>query len=89
MLCGLSGGVDSSVAAMLVHRAVGKNLTCIFVDHGLLRKGEGDLVEQVFKKEFDINLLRVNAGERFLSKLRGVTDPERKQIGRASGRERV
>ncbi|NBJ89742.1 glutamine-hydrolyzing GMP synthase [Acutalibacter sp. 1XD8-36] len=79
VLCGLSGGVDSSVAAMLVHKAVGKNLTCIFVDHGLLRKDEGDLVEQVFKKEFDMNIIRVNAGERFLTKLQGVTDPERKR----------
>lgn len=64
---------------MLVHKAVGKNLTCIFVDHGLLRKDEGDLVEQVFKKEFDMNIIRVNAGERFLTKLQGVTDPERKR----------
>ncbi len=79
VLCGLSGGVDSSVAAMLVHKAVGKNLTCIFVDHGLLRKDEGDLVEQVFKKEFDMNIIRGNAGERFLTKLQGVTDPERKR----------
>ena len=79
VLCGLSGGVDSSVAAMMVHRAIGKNLTCIFVDHGLLRKGEGDLVEQVFQKEFDMNIIRVNAGERFLGKLAGVTEPERKR----------
>ncbi len=79
VLCGLSGGVDSSVAAMLVHRAVGKNLTCIFVDHGLLRKDEGDLVEQVFRQEFDMNLIRVNAAGRFLDKLAGVTDPERKR----------
>ena len=64
---------------MLVHRAVGKNLTCIFVDHGLLRKDEGDEVENVFRKQFDINLVRVNAQERFLSKLAGVTDPERKR----------
>lgn len=79
VICALSGGVDSSVAAVLVHRAVGKNLTCIFVDHGLLRKGEGDEVEQVFRKQFDINLVRVNAQERFLSKLAGVTEPERKR----------
>ena len=79
VLCGLSGGVDSSVAAMLVHRAIGKNLTCIFVDHGLLRKDEGDMVERVFKKEFDMNIIRVNAGERFLTKLQGVEDPERKR----------
>lgn len=79
VLCALSGGVDSSVAAMLVHRAVGKNLTCIFVDHGLLRKNEGDLVETVFKKEFDMNIIRVNAADRFLGKLAGVTEPERKR----------
>ena len=79
VLCGLSGGVDSSVAAMLVHKAIGKNLTCIFVDHGLLRKDEGDMVEQVFKKEFDMNIIRVNAADRFFSKLSGVTDPERKR----------
>ena len=79
VLCGLSGGVDSSVAAMLVHKAIGQNLTCIFVDHGLLRKGEGDLVEEVFKKEFNMNIIRVNAGERFLAKLQGVSEPEQKR----------
>jgi GMP synthase (glutamine-hydrolysing) len=79
VLCALSGGVDSSVAAVLVHKAVGKQLTCIFVDHGLLRKNEGDEVEEVFRKQFDINLIRVDAEERFLSKLAGVTDPERKR----------
>lgn len=79
VLCGLSGGVDSSVAAMLVHKAIGKNLTCIFVDHGLLRKNEGDLVEKVFKKEFDMNIIRVNAADRFLSKLAGMAEPERKR----------
>ena len=79
VLCALSGGVDSSVAAVLVHKAVGKQLTCIFVDHGLLRKNEGDEVEEVFRKQFDINLIRVDAEERFLSKLTGVTDPERKR----------
>ncbi len=79
VVCALSGGVDSSVAAVLVHRAVGKNLTCIFVDHGLLRKGEGDEVERVFRHRFDINLIRVNARDRFLSRLAGVTDPERKR----------
>ena len=78
VLLALSGGVDSSVAALLLHRAIGKNLTCIFVDHGLLRKNEGDLVEQTFRK-FDLNLIRVNAKDRFLSKLSGVTDPERKR----------
>ena len=78
-LCALSGGVDSSVAAVLLNKAIGKNLTCIFVDHGLLRKNEGDEVEQVFRNQFDINLIRVNAKDRFLSKLSGVTDPERKR----------
>ena len=79
VLCALSGGVDSSVAALLVHKAIGKNLTCIFVDHGLLRKNEGDEVEEVFRKQFDMNLIRVNAQERFLSRLAGVTDPETKR----------
>lgn len=79
VLCALSGGVDSSVAAVLVHRAVGDNLTCIFVDHGLLRKDEGDQVEEVFRNQFNMNLIRVNAQERFLGKLKGVTDPERKR----------
>jgi len=79
LLCALSGGVDSSVAAVLVQKAVGNQLTCIFVDHGLLRKYEGDQVEEVFKKQFNINLIRVNAQERFLNKLKGVTDPEKKR----------
>lgn len=79
VLCGLSGGVDSSVAALLVHRAIGKNLTCIFVDHGMLRKNEGDIVENVFKKEFDMNIIRVNAKERFLTRLAGVAEPEEKR----------
>lgn len=79
VLCALSGGVDSSVAAVLIHRAVGKQLTCIFVDHGLLRKYEGDQVEEVFRGQFDIDLIRVNAEERFLDKLAGVSDPERKR----------
>ena len=79
VLCALSGGVDSSVAAVLVSKAVGKNLTCIFLDHGLLRKNEGDEVETIFKKQFDINLIRVNCQDRFLTKLAGVTDPERKR----------
>ncbi len=79
VLCALSGGVDSSVAAVLLSRAVGRNLTCIFVDHGLLRKNEGDEVEEIFTKQFDINLIRVNCEERFLSKLAGVTEPEKKR----------
>lgn len=79
VLCALSGGVDSSVAAVMIHKAVGKQLTCIFVDHGLLRKYEGDQVEEVFRNQFDINLVRVNAEERFLGKLAGVSDPEKKR----------
>ena len=78
-LCALSGGVDSSVAAVLLNKAIGKNLTCIFVDHGLLRKNEGDEVEKVFREQYDINLIRVNAKDRFLSKLAGVTEPEKKR----------
>ena len=78
-LCALSGGVDSSVAAVLLSKAIGKNLTCIFVDHGLLRKNEGDEVEKIFREQYDINLIRVNAEDRFLDKLSGVTDPEQKR----------
>ena len=78
-LCALSGGVDSSVAAVLLSKAIGKNLTCIFVDHGLLRKNEGDEVEKIFREQYDINLIRVNAENRFLEKLAGVTDPEKKR----------
>lgn len=79
VLLALSGGVDSSVAAVLLHRAVGDNLICVFVDHGLLRKGEGDFVEQTFGAQFGIKLIRVHADERFLEKLKGVVDPERKR----------
>lgn len=79
VICALSGGVDSSVAAVLVHRAIGKQLTCIFVDHGLLRKNEGDEVEATFRGQFDMNLIRVDAKERFLKRLSGVSDPERKR----------
>ncbi|MEJ8552727.1 glutamine-hydrolyzing GMP synthase [Tepidibacter sp. Z1-5] len=79
VLCALSGGVDSSVAAVLVHKAIGDNLTCIFVDHGLLRKNEGDQVEQIFRKEFNMNLIRVNVQDRFLGKLSGVSEPEAKR----------
>ena len=83
VILALSGGVDSSVAAVLLHKAIGDNLTCVFVDHGLLRKGEGDFVERTFGEGFGIKLKRVNAGERFLGKLAGVVDPEakRKVIG--------
>ena len=79
VICGLSGGVDSSVAAALVHKAVGDQLTCIFVDHGLLRKNEADEVMQVFAEDFHMNIIKVDAKERFLSKLQGVTDPEQKR----------
>ena len=79
VLLALSGGVDSSVAAVLMHKAIGNNLTCVFVDHGLLRKNEGDFVEATFGKKFGIPLIRVNAEERFLKKLKGVTDPEQKR----------
>ena len=79
VLCALSGGVDSSVAAVMISKAVGKQLTCIFVDHGLLRKNEGDEVEQIFTTQFDVNFIRVNAQQRFYDKLAGVTDPETKR----------
>ena len=81
VLLALSGGVDSSVAAGLLSRAIGKQLTCVFVDHGLLRKNEGDEVEAVFGPEgsFDLNFIRVNAQERYYSKLAGVTEPEQKR----------
>ncbi len=85
VLCALSGGVDSSVAAVMLSKAVGKQLTCIFVDHGLLRKNEGDEVEEIFSKSglFDLNFIRVNAQQRFYDKLAGLTEPEdkRKVIG--------
>jgi GMP synthase (glutamine-hydrolysing) len=79
VICGLSGGVDSSVAAALVHRAIGDRLTCIFVDTGLLRKGERESVERTFRRHLGIRLVVVDARERFLSRLRGVEDPELKR----------
>ena len=81
VLCALSGGVDSSVAAVLLAKAVGKQLTCVFVDHGLLRKNEGDEVEAVFGPDgpYDLNFIRINAQERFYQKLAGVTEPEQKR----------
>ena len=84
VLLGLSGGLDSSVVALLLHNAIGKNLVCVFVDHGLLRKDEGDYVTKLFREKFDINLIRVNAKERFFKELKGISEPEakRKIIGR-------
>jgi GMP synthase (glutamine-hydrolysing) len=83
VICGLSGGVDSSVAALLVHRAVGEQLTCVFVDHGLMRKDEGEQVVSTFRDTFKVPLVAVDAESRFLEKLKGVSDPEakRKAIG--------
>ncbi len=79
VLCAMSGGVDSAVAATLVHRAVGENLTCVFVDHGLHRKDEPEEVMRVFKEDMGMNLIKADAGERFLGALKGVTDPEKKR----------
>ncbi len=83
VICGLSGGVDSSVAALLVHRAVGDQLTCVFVDHGLMRKDEGEQVVSAFRDTFKVPLVAVDAEDRFLEKLKGVSEPEakRKAIG--------
>ena len=84
VICGLSGGVDSAVVAVLLHEAIGDQLTCIFVDHGLLRQGEAEEVERLFRGAYNIPLIQVNAAPRFLSELAGVTEPElkRKTIGR-------
>jgi GMP synthase (glutamine-hydrolysing) len=79
VLCALSGGVDSSVAAALVHQAIGDQLTCVFVDHGLLRKGEAEGVVKTFRDQFKMNLIKAEAKDRFLSKLKGVSDPEQKR----------
>lgn len=83
VLCALSGGVDSSVVAALLHRAIGDQLTCMFIDHGLLRKDEGESVMETFVGKFDMNVVKIDAKERFMNKLRGVEDPEqkRKNIG--------
>ena len=84
VICGLSGGVDSSVAAVLIHEAIGDQLTCIFVDHGLLRRGEAEEVDAMFRDRYNIRLVHRDASELFLGELAGVTDPEqkRKTIGR-------
>jgi GMP synthase (glutamine-hydrolysing) len=79
VICAMSGGVDSSVVAVLVHKAIGDQLTCIFVDHGLLRKDEADQVMKTFSEGFNINIIKVDAKERFMSKLEGVSDPEKKR----------
>ena len=79
MLCALSGGVDSAVAAALVHKAVGDQLTCVFVDTGLMRSGESDQVEDTFRRQFKMDLVHVKAADRYFAALAGVTDPERKR----------
>jgi len=79
VLCALSGGVDSSVSAILVHRAVGDQLTCVFVNHGFMRKGEPEQVQAVFREKYHIKLVYVDARQRFLDKVAGVTDPEQKR----------
>ncbi|CAM5796905.1 MULTISPECIES: glutamine-hydrolyzing GMP synthase [Brevibacillus] len=79
VLCALSGGVDSSVVAALIHKAIGDQLTCMFVDHGLLRKGEAEGVMETFANKFSMNVIKIDARERFLNKLKGVTDPEQKR----------
>ncbi|GIN18178.1 GMP synthase [glutamine-hydrolyzing] [Shouchella clausii] len=79
VLCALSGGVDSSVVAVLIHKAIGDQLTCMFIDHGLLRKGEAESVMETFTQGFNMNVVKIDASERFLTKLKGVTDPEQKR----------
>ncbi len=79
VICGLSGGVDSSVAAAMVHKAIGDQLVCVFVDHGLLREGEAEQVEETFRRTFNMNLIHVEAQDRFLDRLVGVRDPEKKR----------
>lgn len=79
VVLGLSGGVDSSVVAALIHKAIGRQLTCVFVNHGLLRKNEPELVQEIFARNFDMNLCYIDASDRFLDKLKGVADPEQKR----------
>src|SRR5437764_414191 len=88
VICGLSGGVDSSVVAAMLHKAIGEQLVCIFVDNGLLRKNERDLVEQTFRDHFKINLVTNDAAEQFLKELKGVTDPQQKRDRKSVVRER-
>jgi GMP synthase (glutamine-hydrolysing) len=84
VLCALSGGVDSAVTAAIIAKAINKNLTCLFVDHGLLRKNEGEAVTKAFKKYFNVNFIKVNASKQFLTKLKNISNPEQKRkiIGR-------
>jgi GMP synthase (glutamine-hydrolysing) len=79
VLCALSGGVDSSVTAALIAKAINKNLTCLFVDHGMLRKNEANDVVNTFKSHFKVNFIKVNASKIFLNKLKNITDPEQKR----------
>ena len=79
VLLGLSGGVDSSVVAALLNKAIGKNLYCMFIDHGLMRKGEAESVLDTFSRNMDLNLIGIDASERFLTRLKGVSDPEEKR----------
>ena len=86
VICGLSGGVDSAVAAVLIHEAIGAQLTCVFVDHGLMRSGEAEQVVSLFRNSYNIPLVHVDAEEMFVGGLAGITDPEakRKFIGKSS-----
>ena len=79
VLCGVSGGIDSTVAALLIHKAIGNRLTGVFVDNGLLRLNESEEIEDMFKNNFSLNFLKIDAGEEFLSKLKGVSVPEQKR----------
>jgi GMP synthase (glutamine-hydrolysing) len=79
VVCGLSGGVDSAVTAAILAKAIGKNLTCLFVDHGLLRKNEANEVVSTFKNQFKVNFIKVDASKLFLNELKGVIDPEQKR----------
>lgn len=78
-MCALSGGVDSAVVATLIHKAIGDHLTCMFIDNGLLRQNEADDVMKVFQENFHMNIIKIDANERFLKKLKGITHPEEKE----------